>query len=116
MSREAFCLTCGKHQPYRINYKIVEQTVREISFKYVEDTAVCSVCGNEVYVPEVNDRNVDRRERAYYEMERAGGRTCESCDKFLGCGDWGLCCSIKYDLVYADTPACESYGVKKNEP
>lgn len=26
--------------------------------------------------------------------------TCVTCENFIGGGDWGLCCKIKYDLCY----------------
>lgn len=39
--------------------------IRGISFSYVEQTAYCSECGEEVYVPEINDLNVIAREDAY---------------------------------------------------
>lgn len=40
-------------------------------------------------------------------------RCCGSCRYFIGWGDWGLCCTIKEDLCYADTPACEDYTEKE---
>ena len=36
-------------------------------------------------------------------------KTCKDCIYFLGCGDWNLCCKIKYDLCYEDTPACDDF-------
>lgn len=35
--------------------------------------------------------------------------TCKSCSHFLGGGDWALCCNIKDNLCYADTPACADF-------
>lgn len=35
--------------------------------------------------------------------------TCETCENYIGGGDWGLCCRLKYDLCYEYTAACESY-------
>ena len=37
---------------------------------------------------------------------------CSDCEYFLGMGDWNLCCSKKYDLCYANTPACELFSCK----
>ncbi len=34
---------------------------------------------------------------------------CGNCKHFLGGGDWNLCCDVKYDLVYEQSEACESY-------
>lgn len=61
----ALCITCGCKTNYTIKSHLEKLTVREISFNYVEHTAFCSLCGNEIYVPEVNDENVQSREDAY---------------------------------------------------
>ena len=34
---------------------------------------------------------------------------CNDCEHFVGGGDWGLCCDLKYDLVYESTEACELF-------
>ena len=42
---------------------------------------------------------------------------CGECTKFLGIGDWDLCCKEKHDskeyllglLCYEDTPACDKF-------
>lgn len=36
-------------------------------------------------------------------------KTCKDCVHFLGFGDWNLCCKIKPDLCYKDTPACDDF-------
>ena len=112
---EIYCLNCGERQPYRTKSKIVASFVRGIRFKWVEDTAYCVTCGEEVYVPTVNDLNCYRKKEAYFRMKEADGKTCCSCDKFIGWGDWSLCCKIKHDLVYEDTPACKEYEAKSDE-
>ena len=44
-------------------------------------------------------------------------KLCGHCRHFLGGGDFGLCCSKKYDLCYAETewPACEFYEYDENQ-
>ena len=39
--------------------------VNGIKFSYVEGLALCKECGDELYVPDINDRNVQSREAAY---------------------------------------------------
>ena len=34
---------------------------------------------------------------------------CGDCIHFIGCGDFGLCCDIKYDLCYEETDACDKF-------
>ena len=42
------------------------------------------------------------------------GETCATCTHFIGSGDWGLCCDLKYDLCYSCTPKCNEYE-ERNE-
>ena len=41
------------------------------------------------------------------------GETCATCTHFIGSGDWGLCCDLKYDLCYSCTPKCNEYEERK---
>ncbi|MGN0994037.1 MAG: type II toxin-antitoxin system antitoxin SocA domain-containing protein [Butyricicoccus sp.] len=60
-----FCLHCGCYQPYKKVTARAENEIRNIRFSFVETLAFCSECGEEVYVPEVNDENVQSREDSY---------------------------------------------------
>lgn len=61
----AYCIHCDEKTAYTVKSQREEMTVRGIEFCYVELTAYCSVCGEELYVPEINDLNVMSREEAY---------------------------------------------------
>ena len=61
----AFCIECGCEVNYTLKSYLEELNVRGINFNYVEHSAYCSQCGNEVYVPEINDENVRTRENEY---------------------------------------------------
>lgn len=63
--KTAYCISCGEKQPYKVKTTREENTVRGITFSYVVYTAFCMECGEEVYVPEINDFNVQSREDAY---------------------------------------------------
>ena len=44
------------------------------------------------------------------EIENLKSRwTCKDCMHFVGAGDWNLCCGLKPDLCYGDTPACDLF-------
>lgn len=60
-----FCINCGCKQSYIVKSHIDSLTVRNVEFTYLEKNAYCSICGEEVYVPEVNDYNCEAREIAY---------------------------------------------------
>lgn len=42
-----------------------DSEVNGVKFSYVEALALCKECGDELYVPDINDRNVQSREVAY---------------------------------------------------
>lgn len=48
-----------------------------------------------------------------YNEEKAVSHVCAECRRFLGGGDWGLCCRIKYDLCYEHTPVCTEFAPKE---
>lgn len=62
---KTFCIECGRRTRYETNIGWETITVKGITFTYLRLTARCCVCGNEIYVPEVNDANVKARECAY---------------------------------------------------
>lgn len=41
------------------------------------------------------------------------GETCATCTHFIGSGDWGLCCDLKYDLCYSCTPKCNESIIRQ---
>lgn len=38
---------------------------------------------------------------------------CGQCKSYVGEGDFGLCCSIHYDLCYEDSDACGDFDEMK---
>ncbi len=61
----AFCIACDEEVKYTVFAERVETVIRGVKISYVEISAKCPVCGEEIYVPEVNDSNVEAREDAY---------------------------------------------------
>ena len=65
-----YCVSCGKNVEYSLFSRIVEITIRGTTFKYSEVFACCKECGEEIYIPEINDSNVTAREEAYRKTAR----------------------------------------------
>ena len=63
--KKAYCINCDKKQSYYIIKFSQKVTVRGTTFYYLETKAYCSECGEEIYVPEINDINVQARKDAY---------------------------------------------------
>lgn len=63
--KKAYCINCGKKQPYYVVKFSQKVTVRGTTFYYLETKAYCSECGKEVYVKEIADMNAQDRENAY---------------------------------------------------
>ena len=76
-----FCLNCGCKRAFKRITARAETEVRGIRFGFVETRAVCTECGEAVYVPEVNDENVQAREDAY--RKAAGLITIEEIQRII---------------------------------
>lgn len=68
---KTFCTECGKDVAFKIDWEGVASPTREGIVTYKELYAICNGCGNEVYVPAINDINVYRREKAYRKLIKA---------------------------------------------
>ena len=64
----AFCLECSKKVKFKIEWKNRLVCRAYSAAEYKELYAICKECGNEVYVPAINDINVNHREKAYAEL------------------------------------------------
>lgn len=60
-----FCPNCGKEVSFEIKTERISSTIRNVNFNYIEHAAYCNECGDEVYVAEINDLNVDSRENSF---------------------------------------------------
>lgn len=73
----AYCLTCNEdiQGRYTIKSKKEEITKNDITVNAVILSAYCNKCGQEVYVPDVNDVNVEMITRAFkYERRKRDGK------------------------------------------
>lgn len=61
----SYCINCNEKTEYEVKAQRISMTVRGTNFSYVEQIAYCKKCGEEVYVPDINDLNVSSREEAY---------------------------------------------------
>ena len=64
--KTAFCPWCNEETPYVVdlsNKHLIHKN--GIGFFVRELNATCKKCGFDVDVPEVNDQNAERREKAY---------------------------------------------------
>lgn len=63
--RRAYCIACGQEQPYSTSSSTETLTRKGIQFTTPIIHAHCTVCGEEIYVPEINDENASRREAEF---------------------------------------------------
>lgn len=66
MKHLEICVNCRKEVTYSLAAKKVKVVIRDVEFEYVELTAVCDECGEEIYVAEINDLNCLSRENGFY--------------------------------------------------
>lgn len=67
--KTAYCINCGKDVEYKTDWEGVAQNTPKGIIKYKELYAFCSCCGHEIYIPEINDKNVENREKALKQLE-----------------------------------------------
>ena len=60
-----FCLHCGCVTDCAVSCRTRNMSVWGLRFDYKQNFAMCLECGEEVYVPELNDMNVRERAAAY---------------------------------------------------
>ena len=65
----AYCIHCDCRVEYCLKSQRLALDIRGIVITYDELVAYCSKCGAELYVPEINDANVEVR-KATYEMAK----------------------------------------------
>ena len=63
--KERFCINCDALRPCNLKERLIAESNRLATFVYAEQYLVCSVCGQEVYDPIINDWNVVSRMFAF---------------------------------------------------
>lgn len=67
--QERYCVKCNDISPYKVASEIVRTSRKGIDFEYLCSVGICEKCGDLVYVPELHDINVERREEAYFKAK-----------------------------------------------
>lgn len=62
-----FCDKCREDVDYRVEERLLEATLKGERYHYHGKVAYCADCGEEIYVPEINDENLN----ALYDCYRA---------------------------------------------
>ena len=64
-SDKRFCVKCGRYATYSVISGRKQFVIRGKTLEYEKVSAICDECGEEIYVPEINDTNVASRKEAY---------------------------------------------------
>jgi len=67
---KTFCPECRKDVEYQIKESIEKKEVRGLEFEYTAERAYCTECGDEIFISELHDQNLQRIDDAY--IEKAG--------------------------------------------
>jgi hypothetical protein len=62
---KAFCAHCGHFVSYSTTSQVKQTRVRGKVFVYEKTRAICDECSHELYVPKINDMNVDAINSSY---------------------------------------------------
>lgn len=63
---KVFCEECRSDVEYSLESAIMTGNLKGVSYEYTGEKAICSICGSEVYVAEVEDKNL----KALYDVYR----------------------------------------------
>jgi putative zinc finger/helix-turn-helix YgiT family protein len=65
-----FCPECRKEVEYQIKKTVEKKEVRGLEFEYNAERAFCYECGEEIFIPELHDNNLQKIDDAY--RDKAG--------------------------------------------
>lgn len=65
-SGNGFCCRCEKYVAAKKRSELRTITHKNVIFEYLHHYAYCPHCGENVYVPELNDLNVEQKIKAYH--------------------------------------------------
>src|SRR6056297_1400610 len=65
-----FCPECRKDVEYRVEESVEKKEVRGLEFEYTAERAYCNNCGEEIFIHELHDQNLQKIDNAY--REKAG--------------------------------------------
>lgn len=60
-----YCINCMEKVDYKTETVTVDMDIDGVCYRFEEEHAFCEKCGEEVYVPEINDANAARNNKAY---------------------------------------------------
>lgn len=65
MDKKTVCLNCREHVTYSIKSKRKHLEKGKKVAKFESFYAVCDKCGEHVYIPEINEKDVESYSKAY---------------------------------------------------
>ena len=67
--KKVFCTECREFVDYNVNEKEVTEELKGKEYTYIAVVTTCPICGEEVYVGEIDDRNMERLYDEYRKAE-----------------------------------------------
>lgn len=61
---KTFCEECRKDVDYNVEIVIIKSKLKDKEYEFIGKKAICSDCGSEVYVADIEDENL----KALYDM------------------------------------------------
>lgn len=61
----AYCHVCDERVFYSVKNRKKCANIRNKKFSFIEHYALCDNCGNEIYVPTINDCNTEHRKLSF---------------------------------------------------
>lgn len=60
-----YCFFCDAEEMYSIKEEVVETKIKGSLVRYLAKVPICNKCGNEIYIAEMDDQNIEEANRQY---------------------------------------------------
>lgn len=69
-TNKTFCEVCRKDVKYKVKKAIITARLKSKEIEFVGEKAICVECSNEVYVPDVEDKNLKALRYTYLQKNK----------------------------------------------
>ncbi|KXG78866.1 MAG: hypothetical protein PWP45_610 [Tepidanaerobacteraceae bacterium] len=76
-----YCYYCDEDVEYTVREEEISDNIRGIEINFIGQIAYCNKCGNEIYIPELDDENIKKANAEY--RKKAGIITTEEIENIL---------------------------------
>ena len=66
---KGYCIGCDQEVPVILREEYQENTIKGVVINTLVNIVYCSECNEQLYIPQINDENLDRIEKQYRDLD-----------------------------------------------